>query len=201
MLKQECDFLVKQENERDDGEIVCSRETFKSVKPANCSLCDEKQATINMLQTEKKSLISMISTQKEENQHVTNEMEEAKLQSTKYLSENDKIKEENVHLASMVSGMESDNQRLTIELEEVNQKLKLISDENTKLKSEMEVLSLQVSSQYEVEKLVSHKKSKGQQCFLVRWKGFSSAHDSWVFQKDLMCPDMLEIYKKKHHLI
>lgn len=97
--------------------------------------------------------------------------------------------------------MRSDNNHLVIELEEVKQNSNRIADENTKLKCEMEVLKLHVNGQYEVEKLLKHKRSKGQQSFLVRWKGFSSEHDSWVFQKDLRCPSKLEIYKKEHNLI
>lgn len=193
MLKEECEFLVKQEND-DDGEIVCSRELFKPVRPTSCLSCDEKQATINMLQTEKMRLITMVSTQKEENQHVTNELEEAKQKLATYSSEK-------VDLQGIISTLKSNKHRLTTEFKEVNEKCSYILDENMKLKLEVEQFNLRADNQYEVEKLISHKKSKSQQCFLVRWKGFSSDHDSWVPQKDLMCPEILETYKKGHNLI
>lgn len=199
VLKQECDFLVKQEQER--GEIVCSREIIKTIKPTDCSSCDEKQITINTLQTEKRDLISMLSIQKEENQHLMNELEEAKQRSEKLLTETLDLKTEKMNVITMLSALKEDNHYLTTKLEDVNQKSKQTSNENIELKSKVEQLNSQINGEFEVEKLLKHKKSKGEQCFLVRWKGYSSEHDCWVPQKNLMCPDILEDYKKEHDLI
>lgn len=53
--------------------------------------------------------------------------------------------------------------------------------------------------QYEVESLLDDQFISVRQ-FLVRWKGYDSQHDSWVFETDLNCPRMLRKYdqsKKK----
>lgn len=49
---------------------------------------------------------------------------------------------------------------------------------------------------YEVEKIIGHKKNKNGMHFLVRWRNFSSKHDSWVREANLMCPEILKEYKR-----
>lgn len=71
----------------------------------------------------------------------------------------------------------------------------------TPLKTKNEVLTdLNESGEYEVDCLIGHKKKNGKYIFLVRWKGFSSTHDSWLSQRDLKCPALLKEYIKKHNL-
>lgn len=50
---------------------------------------------------------------------------------------------------------------------------------------------------YEVEALLRHKTVRR---FLVRWKDFSSEHDSWVTEDDLNCTKLLKEYLKKKNL-
>lgn len=40
--------------------------------------------------------------------------------------------------------------------------------------------------------IVGHRTIKGRRQFLVRWKGYSNASDSWENEKDLNCPKLIE---------
>lgn len=54
---------------------------------------------------------------------------------------------------------------------------------------------------FEVESLLKHKVNQRKvRSFLVRWKNYSSEHDSWVKESDLNCPTILKEYLKKHSL-
>ena len=56
------------------------------------------------------------------------------------------------------------------------------------------------SPSYEVERVVTHQlygRTKRPR-YLIRWKGYGEAEDSWLFEEDLRhCPDVLEAYKAK----
>ena len=55
--------------------------------------------------------------------------------------------------------------------------------------------------EYEVEKIIRHKrKGQGTQ-FLIRWKGYDQTEDSWEPQQNLKnAAEILHEYKKRHHL-
>ncbi|XP_050459755.1 chromobox protein homolog 1-like isoform X1 [Cataglyphis hispanica] len=46
--------------------------------------------------------------------------------------------------------------------------------------------------EYEVEKLIDVRVSKGNRQFLVRWKGYGESADTWENEKDLNCPQLIE---------
>lgn len=48
---------------------------------------------------------------------------------------------------------------------------------------------------YEVAQLLKHRTVKKIRYFYVRWEGFGDESDSWVEEKDLMCPGLLQSYK------
>lgn len=48
---------------------------------------------------------------------------------------------------------------------------------------------------YEVENLLADKMIQ-KRAYLVHWKGFDSSHDSWVYEADLNCPNILKKYKQ-----
>jgi len=57
--------------------------------------------------------------------------------------------------------------------------------------------------EWEIEKILKecfHGRWKKKQ-YLVRWKGYSPAHDSWVNSKDLHTSDLLADFKKNHNSI
>lgn len=47
---------------------------------------------------------------------------------------------------------------------------------------------------YEVERLMDDKMERS---YLVRWKGYSSKHDTWERESNLACPEILKRYKAK----
>ncbi|KMQ97762.1 chromobox protein 5 [Lasius niger] len=51
--------------------------------------------------------------------------------------------------------------------------------------------------EYEVEKLINIRTSKGSRQFLVRWKGYGESADTWENEKDLNCPELIEKFLAK----
>ncbi len=55
--------------------------------------------------------------------------------------------------------------------------------------------------EYEVEAILSHRKRFGVMRYLVKWKGYSSAENSWEPESHLHnAPEILAKYKRRHHL-
>lgn len=53
---------------------------------------------------------------------------------------------------------------------------------------------------YEVEMLIGHKRKRDGMHYLVRWKDYSSKHDTWEPADNLNCPEILEKYKKEKNI-
>uniref|UniRef100_A0AC35FIU8 Chromo domain-containing protein n=1 Tax=Panagrolaimus sp. PS1159 TaxID=55785 RepID=A0AC35FIU8_9BILA len=52
---------------------------------------------------------------------------------------------------------------------------------------------------FEVEKILKMRVFKnGDRKFKLRWKGFSSRHDTWEVEKNLDCPDLLNAFLEKY---
>ena len=51
--------------------------------------------------------------------------------------------------------------------------------------------------EYEVKDIVGHKTERGVSYFLIRWKGYTKADDTWEPEETLSCPEIIERYKKK----
>lgn len=51
---------------------------------------------------------------------------------------------------------------------------------------------------YEVEDIIDHKKERGKNVFLIRWKGFEAASDTWEPESTLSCPAIVSKYKKEN---
>jgi hypothetical protein len=47
---------------------------------------------------------------------------------------------------------------------------------------------------YEVEKVVSHKGPPANRSYLVRWKGYSAEHDTWVKADDFVARECIDHY-------
>lgn len=90
-------------------------------------------------------------------------------------------------------------QKLQSEVSLLNNKVVDLTNINRQLKEEI-FESNSKEPLYEVGRIIKHAKEKDEWAFLIRWKGYSSADDSWVKESSLQCPKMLENYKKKNHL-
>ncbi|XP_011636067.1 chromodomain-helicase-DNA-binding protein 2-like [Pogonomyrmex barbatus] len=54
------------------------------------------------------------------------------------------------------------------------------------------------SKEFEVEKIIEvHFKKNGTKEFLIRWKGFSPADDTWEPEKNLNCPELITKFMQK----
>ncbi|XP_020286876.1 chromobox protein homolog 5-like isoform X2 [Pseudomyrmex gracilis] len=54
------------------------------------------------------------------------------------------------------------------------------------------------AKEFEVEKIIEvHFKKNGTREFLIRWKGFSPAHDSWEPESNLNCPYLISRFMEK----
>ena len=51
--------------------------------------------------------------------------------------------------------------------------------------------------EWEIESILDSRWRKKREQFLIRWKGYSSAHDSWEPQENVHAPQLLEEYKKR----
>lgn len=82
----------------------------------------------------------------------------------------------------------------------VNRTPKTISTPKTVQKPRILAAKKHKSLIYEVENLFDHQGRKGNRTFLVRWKGFTAKDDTWEKERNLHCPKILDLYKKKHNL-
>jgi Chromo (CHRromatin Organisation MOdifier) domain len=52
--------------------------------------------------------------------------------------------------------------------------------------------------EWEVEEILGDQQYRRKRQYLVRWKGYAPAHDSWVDESELHAPDLIEAYKRKN---
>jgi hypothetical protein len=48
--------------------------------------------------------------------------------------------------------------------------------------------------EWKVKQIIGQRTYRRKKQYLVRWKGYASAHDSWVDKKELHTPELLEEY-------
>lgn len=52
--------------------------------------------------------------------------------------------------------------------------------------------------EFEVEKIIEvHFKKNGKRDFLIRWKGFSAADNTWEPEENLNCPELIDKFMQK----
>jgi Chromo (CHRromatin Organisation MOdifier) domain len=52
--------------------------------------------------------------------------------------------------------------------------------------------------EWEVEEILGDRQYQHKKQYLVRWKGYAPAHDSWVDESELHAHDLIETYKRKN---
>ncbi|KAH3880143.1 histone-lysine N-methyltransferase SUV39H2-like [Dreissena polymorpha] len=54
---------------------------------------------------------------------------------------------------------------------------------------------------FEVENILDYYSEDGTYFYLIKWKGWSHAHNTWEPEKNLNCPDLIESFKLKNKLV
>ena len=52
--------------------------------------------------------------------------------------------------------------------------------------------------EWEVEEILRDRQYRRKRQYLIRWRGYAPAHDSWVDESELHAPDLIEAYKRKN---
>jgi Chromo (CHRromatin Organisation MOdifier) domain len=52
--------------------------------------------------------------------------------------------------------------------------------------------------EWEVEEILGDWQYRRKRQYLIQWKGYAPAHDSWVDESELHAPDLIEAYKRKN---
>lgn len=111
---------------------------------------------------------------------------------------------------SEIVDLESQNAKLRNDLVSANESIYRLNtkarekdNEHRKLQHQMsnEIQSLRnqlieiskTNSDYIVEKILKHKREKGKRKFYIRWEGYDSSHDSWVFEENI-CDSVVSQY-------
>lgn len=68
---------------------------------------------------------------------------------------------------------------------------------STKNEDNLDIGETDRVEEYEVKEIVDHKIERGTNFYLIRWKGYAKADDTWEAEDTLSCPDIIEKYKKK----
>lgn len=95
---------------------------------------------------------------------------------------------------SELTRLKSDNAKIVSDLK---LEIQTLVARNNQLKTGIMQKETLKDDVYEVEKLVGHKKEWDGMYFLVRWENFNANYDTWEHEKNLMCPQILNEYKKK----
>jgi hypothetical protein len=51
--------------------------------------------------------------------------------------------------------------------------------------------------EWEVEQILGNRTYRKKKQYLIRWKGYALAHDSWQDESDIHTPELIEAYKQK----
>lgn len=164
---------------------------------------------IKMLTIEKQSIIRDFIDLKGENQLMYYQLQEMSSEIEQLKAEITKIKEEKAKVENEFASWKKDH----TENIEGDHDESIIFHENKVLHAKLKQLQRnslanttaspqksESEQEYEVEKLVKHRKRKGKRQFLVRWKNFTSDSDTWQNEDDLNCPAVLKQYLKDNKL-
>lgn len=87
---------------------------------------------------------------------------------------------------------------LVAQVRELESKCKQLNKENLGLRDDLaNFKNTETDADYEVELLLDDKMVKGQQYFLVKWKGYAKKYNSWEKRSALNCPRLLSQYSNK----
>lgn len=95
------------------------------------------------------------------------------------------------------------NEKLTTDLSMANQKniesqntIESLQNENKELIAQIEQLKQREKINYAVEDIIDDKIVKKKKYYLVRWRGYGEADDTWEPKTNLNCPYLLDKYEQ-----
>lgn len=171
---------------------------------------------IQTLTEEKRNLIQKIGSLQSENQRTVLQLKAKEVKYTEQTLEKQNIQQ---NFSDQMSSLSNENSSLRSELlnaknelialkNESERKISDLNSENLKMRAVIKQLKSAKSNAsrsdyddsvddiYEVEKLLAHKNKKDGVYYLVRWKNYTAAHDTWQKESDLQCPKILDEYKR-----
>lgn len=187
-VKMEVDNI---KNEKEPFEIVQIEKKTKD------DLVEEEKARnsaeIEHLNREMVQLNQEIEHLKSQSLNAQREFERVKQENKSQLlnaqREIERIKQENkshsINVQREINRLTTENKMLLAQ----NKQLKQSGTENVRPKEN-------AGNIYEVETLLKHRTINKKRSFFVRWKNYSSKHDSWVNESDLQCEKILNDYLK-----
>lgn len=118
------------------------------------------------------------------------------------------------HLEAVVRAAELQNHSLRQELEQLQNtcqfmetqhnvdvnRIATLNEQMERLNTEIDAMKMKIANEFEVEKLMKHRKFNNRMKFLVRWKGYGAAYDSWEWRENLNCPAILKNYLESKKL-
>lgn len=169
---------------------------------------------IGDLQSEKDRVIGELLKVKSENQDLRLQLQKQIRRSNDPNSSISDLKRELADLRQKVKKLEAErkdakikNERIVLDLRRERNKLSaqvkqlelaanqsIVAAQSEQNEVELVSDSKSDESDYEVERILAHKMVKGIRKFKIRWKKFSSNHDSWITEPNLNCPKLLKQY-------
>lgn len=197
---------IKVEPEK-NTKYKCSHETTKS---PTVQVTDEAAWT-----HEKKTLIDKIVSLQTENQKNTLNLKNQATEHKAFVLEKQTIEKqlsekvqllstEIIKLQSKLEQIKMEHSSLKSEhgkaVADLKLKIQSLPAQNNQLKTGILQKKTMTENVFEVDKLIDHKKRIDGFYFLVRWKNFNSNDDTWEHERNLMCPKILNDYKKKMNI-
>lgn len=189
VVKTELDFEIKKENPNGlmcDAEIVkiATNRDWSNSHQILCQNCDDKNRRIAVLISEMDCLIS-----------------ERNSKQMQYSEEINSWQEKNGHLKNESEQLKNKCRFMQTQHDVDLKRIVALNEQVDVLQKSLEQLKKKIDLEFEVEKLLKHKKEKDGIEYLVRWKGYDKEYDSWVKEENLNCAQILVSYKKSKKLM
>lgn len=172
--------------------------------------CLDVGQQLNKLKEEKNQMIQSILTLKDENQKMHYELRNME-------RENEKVRlnfeSQIVDLKQQMSEWTEKCKRLEADKTENERNIARLNRENNVTNAKVKQLERYsegrpiIESQssddetFEVEAILDHRMVRRQRSFFIKWKHFSVEHNSWVHEKNLSCPELLNAYLESKNLL
>lgn len=191
------DFEVKEEPDSDNEQ--------ESVELPNPTTKEDSAADSS--NTKRNELLHDFSVLKAKNSSTFLELQTVKRANTLLQSTNESLKKqltdagiENQKMQTKITAIENENQKYKGLVEQLQKGISQRDNHGDSQNSNQRETKEVENETFEVEELLDHKKVGRKRCFLVRWTNYDSAHDQWIAEKDLLCPELLEEYLKSKNL-